>query len=245
MKNQIVLENILKISSNLSANLVILDLSYKNLKSIFKEITDDKSYLQISKSIIKKSYQLTVDTGICCVVATDEKDPKRNVLNPLGTKVIQDIHPWYLSDEIIWNKTPKDLALNKDREKPSVIDFEELPFSQIWILSKQKVIPSRSERLDNTRLSKQKEIEIVDSVWFIQPKSQLGYKDPLPSELLARLILSYSKPNDLAFDPFAGHCVTALVCKFLNRNFLCFTNNKDNLMIGNRRLKKEKLNGYT
>lgn len=224
---------------------MILNLSYNNLKPIFKEITDDTIYLQISKSIIKKSYDLTVDNGMCCVIATDEKDPKTNVLNPLGTKIIQDIGSWHLADEIIWNKTPKDLALNKDQEKPSAIDFEETSFSQIWVLSKQKTIPNRSEMFDKIKLSKQKEIDIIDSVWFIPPKSQLGYKDPLPSELLARLILSYSKLNDLILDPFAGHCMTAITCKFLNRNFLCFTNNKDNLEIGKRRLNEEKLNGYT
>lgn len=223
---------------------MILNLSYNYLKSIFKEITNDKKYLQISKTIIEKSYQLTADNGICCVIATDEKDPKRNTHILLGTKIIQEIQPWYLSDEIIWNKTPKDSTLDKDNEKPSPIDFEETTFSQIWILAKQKMFSSRAERLANNKLSKQKEIEIVDSVWFIQPRSQRDYKDILPSELLARLILSYSKPNDLVLDPFAGQCMTALACKSLNRNFLCFTQNKDDLEIGKRRLNEEKLNGY-
>jgi len=107
LNNQIILENILNVSSDLSANLVILNLSYNNLKPLFEEIAGDKSYLQTSKPIIKKSYALTVDDGMCCVIATDQKDPKTNALNPLGTKVIQDIDPWHLSDKIIWNKCPK------------------------------------------------------------------------------------------------------------------------------------------
>lgn len=238
LKNQIIMENMLNASSDLSANLVILNLSYNDLKPLFEEITGDKSYLQTSKSIIEKSYALTADDGICCVIATDQKDPKTNVLNPLGTKVIQDIDPWHLSDEIIWSKTPENLSPYKDQETPSEIDFEETPFSQVWVLSKQKTIPSRSELLAGDRLSKQKEAEVTGSVWFIPPKSQPGYKDPLPSELLARMILSYSKPNDLVLDPYAGHSMTALACKSLNRNFLCFTNNRDDLEMGKRRLRE-------
>jgi len=139
---------------------------------------------------------------------------------------------------------PENSSPGKDQEKPPEIDFEETPFSQAWILSKQKTIPSRSELLAEDKLSKQKEAEVTGSVWFIPPKSQPGYKDPLPSELLARLILSYSKPNDLILDPYAGHCMTALACKSLNRNFLCFANSRDNLETGKRRLSEGKLDGY-
>ncbi len=39
-----------------------------------------------------------------------------------------------------------------------------------------------------------------------------------PIELLTRIILSSSKPNDMVFDPFAGSGTTLVVAKQLNRN---------------------------
>ncbi len=210
--NKIIMENILDAPPNVSANLVILNLSYNFLKSVFTEMVDVAAYLRISKSIIKKSHAMTGDDGMCCAIAIDEKDSKGNTLNPLGTMVIQDVDPWHVSDEIIWSKNPQNLASDTDPLKPQKIDFEEDPFSQIWVLEKQKKETTSDLPF---MYSSTKNPDITDSVWSIPPKSQPGYRDPLPSELLTRLISTYSRPGDLVLDPFAGHGMTALVCRSL------------------------------
>ena len=238
LNDQFILENILDTSYNPYAKLMILNMSYHYLKHVFNEIVDSKSYLQITKLVIKKSYDLTTDDGICCVIATDDKNPQKNTLDVLGTKVIQDVDPWHVSDEIIWDKRSQETVANQKREELQAIDFEEIPFSQVWVLSKQETIPKRSNLLASVNLSQQKETEIMQSVWSIYPRSQLGYKDPLPSELLARLILLYSNPNDMVMDPFAGHGLVGLICKSFNRSFLCFVRNTNDLKTSRERLRK-------
>ena len=79
-------------------------------------------------SSLKKSYDLTTDDGICCVIATDDKNPQKNALDMLGTKVIQDVDPWHVSDEVIWDKRSQETVANQKREELQAIDFEEIPF---------------------------------------------------------------------------------------------------------------------
>ena len=220
LENRFILANVLETTCDLSAKLVILNLSYNRLKAIFREIAGEEQYVQISKSVIEKAYGMTAEDGICCVVATDEMDHEKGVLSPLGTKAVWNTHYWHVSDEIIWNMGPV-TGLGME---PDLIDFADTPFSQIWVLSKQRTIRQKTDFPAAADLSEQKKAEIAGSVWDIKPESQPGYKDPLPSELPTRLISLYSDKGDLVLDPFAGHCLTALVCRSLGRNFPCFAN---------------------
>ena len=54
LNDQFILENILDTSYNPYAKLMILNMSYHYLKHVFNEIVDSKSYLQITKLVIKK-----------------------------------------------------------------------------------------------------------------------------------------------------------------------------------------------
>jgi DNA modification methylase len=209
-------------------------LSRNYLQSLFSDEINDDTYLVFINSILDKVFDFTPDDVICCAIGSDDKNQETKMHQVFGTKIIQAQHKWVLSDEIIWVKSRKDYFTNQSERM--MIDFEETPFSQIWVLSKEGTIPSREDFLKSSHLPEYQKSEIVDSIWFVQPS-----KEPhsIPKEILTRIILSYSNPNDLIWDPLAGVCLTAKVCNFFNRNFLCFTNNESNLQIGENALREK------
>lgn len=63
-----------------------------------------------------------------------------------------------------------------------------------------------------------------------------------PEKLFERLILASSEKGDLVLDPFCGVGTTAVVCKRLQRNFICFEKNHQFVEWGNDRINElEKL----
>lgn len=58
-----------------------------------------------------------------------------------------------------------------------------------------------------------------------------------PTELIKRLVLTFSNQDDLILDPFMGSGTTAVVCKKLNRNFIGFEINPEYCKIAEERLK--------
>lgn len=231
--NQPLGQNPLNFKESNIADLIILDLSYSNFKQICPEASKIETYLRYAYTLISNMYSVAKPKGLCCVVAGDDKEIKRNILNPLGTKVVQDIGNWHIVDEIIWVKNNE--KSSEDNEYPSIIDYEENPFSQIWILSKDKSVPNRLEFLENSDISDFKKSKLSDSLWHVKPISYEKYHDNLPYELLFRLIESYSKEEDVVVDLISGNCLTGIICKSLNRKFLCLVK-KDALQKTEERL---------
>jgi len=66
--------------------------------------------------------------------------------------------------------------------------------------------------------------ELANNVWHIAPvpPGHLDHPCPYPEEIPLRLILLYSYPGDLVFDPFNGCGQTTKVAKHLDRRFLGF-----------------------
>jgi site-specific DNA-methyltransferase (adenine-specific) len=62
-----------------------------------------------------------------------------------------------------------------------------------------------------------------------------------PIELVKRIILASSNPQDLVLDPFVGSGTTAVACKQMARNFIGFEISKDYCDIANKRLEQETL----
>ena len=79
-----------------------------------------------------------------------------------------------------------------------------------------------------------------DSVWYIQHSSEKGYKDHMPKELAIRLVLLFSRENNLVLDPFARHGITSIVAKTLQRHFLCIEKNMLKVEKARKRLKSVK-----
>lgn len=165
--NQIVMGNIMDaFFLEHPACLAILNLSCSNLRSIFAGIDNDEDCIKTARSVIQKSYEMTAIDGICCVIETDDLDADTGMTDMTGTKVAQDVHPWHVCDEIIWNKKVPNIDSTID--DPNVIDFEKTPFSQIWILSKQEprenAIIDRSKALADSGLPLHMIDKIANSV---------------------------------------------------------------------------------
>ncbi len=90
---------------------------------------------------------------------------------------------------------------------------------------------------------KGKQTRNVWSIALTSPKEKWAGVHPTqkPIELLRRIILSSSKPNDLVLDPFVGSGTTSVVAKLLGRNSIGIDNNKKYLEIAKKRLAQETL----
>jgi len=75
-------------------------------------------------------------------------------------------------------------------------------------------------------------------VWYIPQKSEEGFKDHLPKELILRLLMIFSKENDLVLDPFCGQGITALASNILKRHFICIDKNNERVLIAIKRIQK-------
>ena len=62
------------------------------------------------------------------------------------------------------------------------------------------------------------------NVWEIQPETQSFHPAPFPEKLVEKCIRYYSYTQDIVLDPFSGSGTTAVVCKRMNRLFLCIEN---------------------
>jgi site-specific DNA-methyltransferase (adenine-specific)/modification methylase len=74
----------------------------------------------------------------------------------------------------------------------------------------------------------------------IKVNGQKAHSTQKPAELLFRIILSTSNPNDIVLDPFSGSGTTAAVAKRLGRRFIAFDREEFYIKVGNERLEKVK-----
>ena len=80
--------------------------------------------------------------------------------------------------------------------------------------------------------------EFLPDVWVIESDKIKGYKnkDSFPSELVRRLILTFTNPDSLILDPFIGSGKTAKIARSLNRNFIGFEIDQNFVNIANQLL---------
>jgi len=212
------------------------------------ELDDSNSKtLELIDRVMKKVAKVTKPGGICCLVLSDDISEsgekflnlsKEILLCVLGKRGEQS--DWTQVDEIIWVKSPKEKAESMNKaEEGLMIDFGETPFSQICVLQKKGSefeLKNRHERLEELRLAEQKKIEMQDSVWFVQPASQAGYKDRIDQEVASRLMLLYSDQGGFVLDPFAGDGITGAVAKTLGRHFLCIDKDENKINSAKKRI---------
>ena len=66
-----------------------------------------------------------------------------------------------------------------------------------------------------------------------------GYKSQKPIMLIQRLVLEYSKENDLILDPFLGSGTTAVACERLNRRWIGIEIEPSYVKTARERIKQE------
>lgn len=220
----------------LSADLAILDLDYDRMRRRRAGTGGRSGYPRAAAEAIGAAHKLTGGDGICCAISRDVRDEESGALDMLGTKVIDDIGPWTVADEIIWSTEPPgpwhDLPDGSGRASAFAGGFY-----QIWVLAKHSPAPYRSAMLARAPLGDDERREAVSSVWHVGPEPRGEYDDPIPPRVLARLILSYSDPGGLVLDPFAGHGATALACESLGRGYVCTIDDPGRLAAARARLR--------
>jgi len=68
-------------------------------------------------------------------------------------------------------------------------------------------------------------------------KERVNHPTQKPLQLIKRIITIFSNESDTILDCFSGSGTVASACKELNRNFICFDNNKDYVKISKERIK--------
>lgn len=106
MRRDLVLGGIGDLPQGLSASLAILDLDYGRMRRRRAGAVDLSGYPGAAAEAIGAAHDLTGGDGICCAISRDVRDEESGALDMLGTKVIDDIGPWTVSDEIIWSTEP-------------------------------------------------------------------------------------------------------------------------------------------
>ena len=120
-----------------------------------------------------------------------------------------------------------------------MVSFDKTHFSTIYILVRKGEnveSPGILDRLESIRISEDKKTEISDTVWFVPFESIIGFRDHLPKEIILRLIIVYSKENDLVLDPFSGYGITAIVSKALKRHYFCIDTDEKKVQIAANRI---------
>jgi site-specific DNA-methyltransferase (adenine-specific)/modification methylase len=81
-------------------------------------------------------------------------------------------------------------------------------------------------------------IPICQGVERIRVNGQKAHSTQKPAELLLRIILSTSNPQDIVLDPFSGSGTTAAVAKRLGRKFIAFDREDFYVQVAKDRLEK-------
>lgn len=181
-----------KIDSMLSPNSVDLSIvipPYVSLKDYYSTNKSDKEsitskYLDFIEYFLKGIDKVTKPGGICCLILSNEIDPETDSIIPTAQATIVKIMDssdttsnWQIDGLITWVKSPPEkIGSIDDTAETSSVTFSETPYSMIYVLMKKgknsKSI-SMLDRLWELRLSESKKTEMSDSVWYIQPSSDL------------------------------------------------------------------------
>jgi len=226
-------------------NLSIVLPAYRNTKN--------SDYCVFLKNLLKQLSIVTKPAGICCIILEDEIDSSTDTMSMKSTRSILEIldsknesSDWILDNKIIWVKSSKDNveSLNP-MESGTMISFEDTPFSTIYVLIKKgsnlETI-SILDRLWNLRISEAKKTEMTDFIWFIYPSSEKGYNDHISKEIVIRLIMLFSKENDLVLDPFTSSGIVPMAAKILKRHYFCLEQDESKVKQAIHRIESTELN---
>ena len=239
-RRDLVLGGIGGLQPGLSADLAILDLDYGRMRQMRTGGSGGAGgidgHLALAGRAIKTAYGLTGGDGICCAISRDVRDAETEALAMLGTKVVDNVAPWTVSDEIIWSAEPPGPWRDVPGSGGNIRDSPVSDFSQIWILAKNSPAPSRYAVLGRAGLPEMEREEAISSVWHVPPEPPGEYDDPVPRGVLSRLVLSYSEPGGLVVDPFANGGMTAVVCEELGRGYVCAFDSGEKLAAAKTRI---------
>ena len=151
--------------------------------------------------------------------------------------ILQNIGFWMLND-IIWVKTNPMPNFKGTR-------FNNAHETLIWATkskSSNYTFHYHSMKVMNDDLQMRSDwlIPICQGDERIKINGVKAHSTQKPAELLLRIILSTSNPDDIVLDPFSGSGTTAAVAKRLGRRFIAFEREPSYIEVTNGRLEKIK-----
>ena len=187
-----------------------------------------EDYDRFTTAWLTECYRVLKNTGSIWVIGT-----YHNIYR-VGA-IIQNIGFWMLND-IIWIKTNPMPNFKGTR-------FNNAHETLIWSTKSQKskyTFHYHSMKVMNDDLQMRSDwlIPICSGEERIKVNGQKAHSTQKPAELLLRIILSTSNPNDIVLDPFSGSGTTAAVAKRLGRRYIAFEKEASYIEIANERLAK-------
>jgi len=154
----------------------------------------------------------------------------------VGT-IMQNLDYWILND-IIWIK-------NNPMPNFKGTRFNNAHETLIWATKSKEskyTFHYHSMKVMNDDLQMRSDwyIPICQGNERIKINGQKAHSTQKPEELLYRIILSTSNPDDIVLDPFSGSGTTAAVAKRLGRKFIAFEKEDFYIKVANERLEKVK-----
>ena len=154
----------------------------------------------------------------------------------VGT-IMQNLDFWILND-IIWIK-------NNPMPNFKGTRFNNAHETLIWATKSKEskyTFHYHSMKVMNDDLQMRSDwyIPICQGNERIKINGQKAHSTQKPEELLYRIILSTSNPDDIVLDPFSGSGTTAAVAKRLGRKFIAFEKEDFYIKVANERLEKVK-----
>lgn len=151
--------------------------------------------------------------------------------------ILQNLGFWILND-IIWVKTNPMPNFKGTR-------FNNAHETLIWATKSKNsnyTFHYHSMKVMNDDLQMRSDwlIPICQGDERIKVNGQKAHSTQKPAELIYRIIISTSNPDDIVLDPFSGSGTTAAVAKRLGRKYIAFEKEPFYIEIANQRLEKIK-----
>jgi len=189
-----------------------------------------EDYDKFTELWMKECHRILKNTGSFWVIGT-----YHNIFR-VGT-ILQNTGFWMLND-VIWVK-PNPMPNFKGTR------FNNAHETLIWATkskSSSYTFHYHSLKAMNDDLQMRSDwwIPICQGAERIKVNGQKAHSTQKPAELLLRIILSTSNPNDIVLDPFSGSGTTAAVAKRLGRRYIAFDKEEFYVQVAKDRLEKIK-----
>lgn len=249
-------QNMAEVPSN-SIKLMVTSPPY-NVTKDYDENLSLKEYLNLLKNVLKEVYRVLKEDGIC---ALNIANVGRKPYIPLDCYVIRILLDLGFSiyQEIIWDKnasagTSCAWGSWKSSSNPSLRDVHEY----IIIAYKTSAIDTDNSinRIKQTfslpilneisnicmelelKTIKFDEYDLYKNIWSFGAESAKKVNHPAPFrvELPYRLIILFTKENDIILDPFMGSGSTAIAALATKRKFIGYEINSNYIKTANTRI---------
>jgi site-specific DNA-methyltransferase (adenine-specific) len=179
---------------------------------------DDKIPMEEYQDMIDELFKVlswkVKNSGRVCVNVSLKNE--RGIVDiPSIVKNKADAFGWNLRFEIIWNKGSSESStawgswLSPSSPRPI--------FNHEYIF----VFDVGEENKDSEQtIEKERFMNIVKSVWDVNPETSSPHPAPFPKEIARRLIELNSYKRDTVLDPFIGSGTTAVVAEEMNRDWI-------------------------